>query len=170
MTYGTLIESIQATSAYVGFSNIPQTYDDLLVIVSARSENSGTEGDFRIRINGDNTSSNYPALQMRGSGSSTLATNTGMLAGYVNRTSSTSYTFTNVGFYIPNYTSNSTKQIFTEVAHENNATTAWLHFTVLGWSNTSAITSFETWAQTEAVDTFISLYGLKTGSGGATVS
>lgn len=148
MTFGTMekIETVTVGSggqAAIEFTNIPATYDDLLVKISTR-EATGTSSTLRFRINGITTST-YSGRYIQGSGSGTpssgAVTTTSGEAGVISSSTDTASTFGSVDFYIPNYRSSNNKSISSDSVSENNATTAYSRLTASLWSNTAAITS-----------------------------
>jgi len=127
----------------ITFSNIPQTYTDLIVKFSARSTTANSTVGFRF--NGDSGSSSYNAQAVFGNGSSALADRsdptTQLRTMYLPTTTQTSNTFSNGEIYIPNYTSSNYKTTSADVVTENNATSANTLLNAGIWSNTAAITS-----------------------------
>ena len=126
--------------AAIEFTNIPQTYTDLVVKVSGRSTATTTGVD--ITFNGSSTS--YTNRRLYGTGSTAASDSAG--TAYISNTmiadsSYTANTFGNGEFYIPNYTSSNNKSISVDGASENNATTALMMLTAGLWSNSAAITS-----------------------------
>jgi hypothetical protein len=142
----------------VDFTSIPQTYTDLLVKVSAKS-NRTSDSDMIIRFNSDSTT--YYNKRMYGSGGSVShdqsehtnfgGTNTG------------SYQFCNAEYYIPDYTSARNKNwtVYT-VSAQDHANAA---FTTVGsgsWDGATAITSLQITdnASTFQADSTFYLYGI----------
>jgi hypothetical protein len=60
---------------------------------------------------------------------------------YLGGTNVTSSTFSNVDFYIPNYTGSTNKSISIDFTSENNATTAYSNLTAGIVNTTAAVTS-----------------------------
>lgn len=135
--------TVGATSeATVTFSNIPQTYSDLKLIVSARSNRaSNTIDNGWIYFNNDTTSTNYTKRRMWGDGSTSYSATTYDLDYYVQGSTATASTFSNFEYYIPNYSAGIYKSYSVDSAQENNAQIAINSFAGGLWSNTSAITS-----------------------------
>jgi hypothetical protein len=107
--------------ANVSFLNIPQTYTDLIIKMSARS--SGT-GDIALQFNGLGNTNNdkvlyYVGLNTTGSNSQT----NGFLRTPSNMNASTANTFSNNEAYITNYTSSNYKSISIDGVAEDNGTT-----------------------------------------------
>ena len=132
-------------TASITFSSIPGTYDDLLLCVSLRSDETGGDGfdSFNLRFNGD-TGSNYTYRRIRGDGSgvaSATATQTSLRTGYYNLASSTSNCFGNGEIYLPNYAGSTNKSMSSTTVAEQNSSTAYIAAIAGLWSDTSAITT-----------------------------
>lgn len=128
----------------ITFSSIPQTYTDLLVKISARTDRSGFTYD-NIVIYPNGSSSSLSGIYLLGYGSGVVsATDTGGLgAAGADGASATANTFSNGEIYFPNYTSSNYKSFSTDAVLENNGTDGRQGLTASLWSNTSAITSLE---------------------------
>lgn len=123
----------------VTFSNIPQTYTDLLVKYTQRNNASNNYNPVLVQFNSTTTGSN---VELYGNGSSASAgTNAKAYVGYVNGNNTTANTFSNVEFYIPNYTSTNKKSISIDSVTENNGTTALADLAATLQDLTSPITS-----------------------------
>ena len=129
------------------FSNIPQTYTDLKILISSRSNFSQIYGSGELQFNSDTSGSgtNYSITRFFGSGSSASSSNSSNSAGIAswdaNGSSSTSNTFNNAEIYIPNYTSSNYKQVIIDDVIENNATGGYQILLAGLWRSTAAITS-----------------------------
>lgn len=176
MTYGTLIstQTIGAGGALsIDFNSIPQTYTDIMVVVSGRTNStttsSGNFGDILIKFNGSTSGYNERQLYsiMNGSSSSSnggFYTSTAYLGG-MNGANTTANCFSTAQLYIPNYTSAINKSFFSDNMGEQNSTNAFSQIVANSWSNTNAITSIsiyplggiDAWVQY----TTASLYGIK---------
>ena len=125
----------------VTFSSIPSTYTDLKIVMSVRDTGSGT--NFNLTFNGNG--SGYNTIRLYGNGSSTFSDSfSAQGAAYIGWDTLSTYTantFSNIEFYIPNYTSSNYKSIFNDGVSENNATTATQGLHAALWQNTAAITS-----------------------------
>lgn len=155
----------------IDFLNIPQTYTDLFIKVSARSTGTGGSGfdDYlNIRFNGDTGNNygdkwiqSYAATPASGGNSSRNK----VLAGLGNGSSSTSSTFASNDIYIPNYSSGfSYKSISIDGALENNNTSDYVIRSIASiWNNTSPITSVKLFldGNTFAQYSSAQLYGIK---------
>jgi hypothetical protein len=134
-----LIESktlVNATSI-VEFTSIPNTYTDLVVKVSARS-NRGTFSDIVIRFNGTSTT-----LQGRfGGAGAGLFANSSEWTNY-SSDAATANIFSNIDYYIPEYTSSKYKTWSVDNIAENAGSTAPITIGGGVWESSSAITSIQ---------------------------
>ena len=141
-----LIESVTITSAggaaSVSFNSIPQTYTDLVLMVSARSSYGGVGDDIYIDFNGTTTSRTGRFFYGNGSGTAGTTTPARRL-GTNTADSSTANVFGSINAHIFNYTGSTNKIFISNSVSENNATTAYqdLHFGL--WSSASPITSIQ---------------------------
>ena len=159
-----LLERIElnASAASVTFSNIPQSgYTDLKVVVSDRTTRAAINDAIGIYFNG--TTTGYTSRRIYGTGSSAASDTEPLHPIIDNSTNSTANTFSNIEFYVPNYTSSNYKSFSGDGVMENNATTAYATMAASLWSNTAAITSVTVAYQNATAfnqySTF-SLYGL----------
>jgi hypothetical protein len=145
----TLIEKITvgaAGASSVTFSGIPQTgYTDLVVKVSARTEQSAVSQDLILQFNGD-TGANYTTrrLEGNGTGAASDAATSGALYGSfmpMSAASATANTFGNGEAFIPNYTGSALKSFSTDSVAETNATATKMSMCAALWNSTAAITS-----------------------------
>lgn len=150
------------------FTNIPSTYTDLKIIISARASNNnaGTGQNFiGYYFNGDP----YPAASgfrsLAGNGSSVSSSgNSGFgVAGSIADSSQTSNTFSNNEMYIPNYASTNFKQIIIDSVTENNATASQqsLHANLYRISAPINRISFDTSNGAFVAGSTFTLYGIK---------
>lgn len=182
-----LINSVTVGSggaASIEFTSIPATYTDLLVLVSGRSSNANINDFLTMRINND-TGSNYSWRSLLGAGSSVLSSSgssqTYIRSGYLTAANGTSNTFGNAAISIFNYAGSTSKTVSCNTVSENNSTSDGYayqaHHNGL-WSSSSAVTSIKLYAANydmSATYNFAQystayLFGIKKGSGGATVS
>jgi hypothetical protein len=153
----------------VTFSNIPQTFSDLKVVVSARTVYSGTSGELGMWISGDTfptSQDSFRTLEGNGSSASSGNNTTYMKVGTVPGSTSTSNTFGNCEIYIPNYTNSSTyKSTSSDSVTENNATTASAFLAANLRAINGAVTSLQFWASDSFTEysTFY-LYGISNSS------
>jgi len=143
-----LIEAKTLSSAVstVEFTSIPSTYTDLLFRVSAREASSNSWSDLRIGFNGGTSDLSWRGLYALNTtvGSNTGSGAGGRAVGNIAADTNTSNVFSDVGIYIPNYTSTSyAKSISIDSAVENNGTGNILQLAAVLWnpSTQAAITS-----------------------------
>jgi hypothetical protein len=105
-------------AASISFTNIPQTYTDLIVVLSARAASGGAVSAYINTINGAGYTGTLRYLNTDG-GTAYSGTNIPYAVG---GSSYTANTFTSTQFYISNYASSAFKPISIESAAENNAT------------------------------------------------
>ena len=121
-----LIESITLSSdtATVTFSNIPQDYDDLNVLISARSSSGNAPGGSAdiIKMSMNSTAmSSVRYLWGLGSNSPSNGSATSPTGvGHLTDPNCTSNTFASVDIIIPNYTSSNNKSISSTGVSEHN--------------------------------------------------
>lgn len=142
------IQSVTVTASggqsNIEFLDIPNIYDDLLVKISARSSRSAISDDMTVRLNGVTTGYSGRVLQGDGSIAQSFTNGSSSLFDYslvVNGNTSTSSTFGNAEFYIPNYTGTTNKSVSFDSVFENNATTASDRMAAGLVTITSAVTS-----------------------------
>lgn len=138
----TVTVSSPATS--ITFSSIPDTYTDLRILISGRSDFTMHYGGGTLRFNGD-SGANYSFKRMYGDTTTTGSSGGTAVAAItdwdVNGGTTTAGTFGNTEIYIPNYRGNSFKSCNIVYAVENNAT-AGINGALTGqWASTSPITS-----------------------------
>jgi hypothetical protein len=164
--------TVTGSPADISLTNIPQTFTDLYILVSARARTTANPNALGISANGyAQTNSLFRYLRGTGSGvgSSNGAAN---VIGSLTDISSSQYN--SVSIYLPNYTSSGTKSAFADSVTENNGTTAYQEIIAQRFDVASAITSLQFGDSSAGgglgVGSEIFLYGILKGSGGATVS
>lgn len=131
-------------AANITFSNIPQTYRDLIVRISSRQNSSTATYQIYFTLNG--SSSNYSRLYWLSNG---IGTDIGSASGetiarfaWAESSTFTSNTFNNVDLYIPNYTLNKSKNIQADGVCESNGGFVYaISMYTNQWANTDPITS-----------------------------
>lgn len=148
------ITYVQIASVTVGaggasamdFPNIPQTYTDLVLKFSGRTDRANNSSDIYLQFN-SSTAANYSFRRIYGTGGGTGASDslsnnsTGGFAGFAVGATATASTFSNSEIYIPNYTSSSAKSWSVDSVNENNNSASNVELIAGLWSLTSAITS-----------------------------
>lgn len=127
-------------SATMSFSNIPQTFTDLKLVMSTRGGTAGSGDNILVSINSSSTTFTFRQLYGTGSAAGSVS-GSYAAAGYSTNASSTASTFASTEIYIPGYTSGNYKSFSVDTVTENNATAATSALTANLWSTVSAITS-----------------------------
>jgi hypothetical protein len=138
-----LIETVTVGSggaASIEFTSIPQTFTDLLVVYSTRSDRAvGSATTIAIKLNG--STSSFTARVLEGSGSSASSgTGTNDIA-IISQATSTASVFGSGQTYIPNYAGSTNKSFSSDSVQETNGATSFQQLWAGLWSDTSAITS-----------------------------
>jgi hypothetical protein len=123
----------------IDFINIPQSYTDLVVKLSARDNRSGESvTDVLVKIN--NSSSNLSDIRLAGNGSDAFSdSNTTGRTGVEPGPNATSSTFGNFEIYFPNYAGSTNKSYSSDAVSENNATLSFATLITGLWSRTTPI-------------------------------
>lgn len=132
-------------AATISFSSIPNTYTDLVLVMSLRANGSFGAGNISLYTNFNGTTTNRSFRTLYGAGS-TANSYSGTTAGGSTVPGSlvTANTFNSYQAYIPNYNSSNNKSLSIDTVQENNsATDNELDLQASLWSNTAAITSIE---------------------------
>ena len=153
-----------STTASISFTSIPQTYTDLVFLISAR-QNDYNYGGFFMKFNGSTKGTNVTAKRIYGN-SGNVANSTSQEMTWVGTPGFTANVFSGGQIYIPNYTSSNYKPAWFEGSQESsqaattNMLTAWL------WSQTAAVTQVDFgvfdggYPDSFVQNTSISLYGI----------
>ena len=128
-------------AASISFNSIPQTYSDLLLVTSVRSDGPYTNQSLLMSLNG--SSASLTTLYAGGTGAIVYSgTQSVFWGGDLPGTSSTSGIFSNNSCYIPNYTDSAkTKGGSSQGVRENNAVNTTLTLNALTRSVVGPITS-----------------------------
>lgn len=118
--------TLGSAQASITLSSISQSYTDLLLRMSLRTDGGGAEVTGQLRFNGVSTG-NYGSLGVRGAGSdaSALTTQTGLSTNGIqlnqglNASSATASTFSNLEFYLPSYATSTRKVLGYITCSEN---------------------------------------------------
>jgi len=135
-------------AANIEFTNIPQTYTDLIIKLSARVSTAADWDDLKIAINGSTTDSEYTWRALYGYSGSTVGSNTATnntnarLQGSASANNATGSTFGSWEMYIPNYAGSNNKSVSTDYVTENNSTATIMGLATNLRTVTAAITSF----------------------------
>lgn len=157
-----------SNAASVTFSSLPQTFDDLVILSSARSQrtpaSSAQLGILLVQPNGLTTG--LSQRYMAGSGSSTFSstdTTWGISITPDDTSNWTASTFASVEIYIPNYAGSASKTMAATTCLENNATASYIYAIAGLRSSTDAITSLVISGGTHGIKSGSSfqIYGIK---------
>lgn len=131
--------TLASSQAYVEFTSIPSTYTDLCLKMSLRGSDTADYGT--MSING--STSNFSSKRLFGDGvnAQSASRTDNLLIGFLDTTSFTANTFSNVECYYPNYSGSANKSFSIDGVIENNGTTGVQIMFAGLWSNTAAITS-----------------------------
>lgn len=124
----------------ITFSNIPQTYTDLVVLISARSDRSQVGDNLSISYNSSSSSQSDRRLYADGSGIYSYS-DSALYSGFATGSSATAATFGSTMIYITDYTGSNYKSSFSDGVAENASTPGAINAGAEMWSNTAAITS-----------------------------
>lgn len=137
---------LDSTTATVTFSNIPDIYEDLLLVASGRTTYTSTlDSNMRLRFNNDATAS-YIVEAAYGNGASGAQfrnTYDHIYGGFVPSAIATASTFSSSKIRISNYAKSITKEVSIENVHENNASTAYIGLIHALWNKTTPITEID---------------------------
>jgi hypothetical protein len=129
-------------AANIEFTSIPQTYTDLSVVLSARTNRNSYQDYIKLTFNSSTTNvTNRTLINDNGTVSSEAPT--GMRFGRASASSATASTFGSCSLYIPNYTSSNNKSSSADGTSELNGTQVGQALDANLWSNTAAITSIQ---------------------------
>jgi hypothetical protein len=169
-------KTLGSTTASLVFSSIPQTFTDLLVVISARSTRTGNVGD-DLTVVVNSITSGYSGRGLDGNGSSISvftddgAGNKFRFLCIISAAGSTANLFSNSTIYIPNYAGSTNKSFSFDNVVENDSTFGYQRFCSGLLSNTAAITqlTFDPDNGDLVAGSTISLYGITKGSSGGVV-
>lgn len=129
-------------AASIEFTSIPQTYTDLLVVVSGRSTDASQSASVKLIFNnGTGNDSRY----LQGNAISATSAVFSAFAGFVPAATATASVFGSMNVYIPNYTGSTNKSFSVDAVSENNDSSGGIFLTLTAglWQNTAAITSMK---------------------------
>lgn len=168
-TYTLIASSTVSSPTYsVTLSSIPQTYTDLKIVYSLRSD-YGTAHEGQIRLNSISTGYSQKLLYGTGSGTGSAqpgGTDYATWSLTITGGGATANTFSNGEIYLPNYSSTSiAKSWSADGVTENNATSVVDYLVAGNNTSTAAITSITFYAWQSFIN-FVSgstfyLYGIK---------
>jgi len=151
-------------AATISFTSIANTWTDLVIKYSLRSDSAGDDYlGVKYSFNSSTASFTYRHVYGTGSATGSGSGSTNNPSGYMQAALTTSNTFANGETYIPNYAGSTNKSFSTDSVVENNATLGFDDLLAGLWSNSAAITSI---TLTPASGSFVQhstayLYGVK---------
>lgn len=156
---------LTTNSSGFNFNNIPQTYDDLYVIVSGRIASGASYGNLALQVNGVTSGTSYYTHRLTGNGtgisSDRIPGNNFIYVGELNGDTSMANVFGICTMYIPNYAANTWKQILTDNISENSSTAAFIGLHSALIQNNAPITSLTfSGVGTLLAGTTFTLYGI----------
>jgi hypothetical protein len=163
-----LIETriLSSAQANIQFTNIPQDGTDLYVLVSDRSDRSAGAINDAILMRPNNAV--QTARRLYGSGSGQVTDTSAAAINSAN--SSTANNFSNISFYISNYSSSTQNKVWSsDAVIENSATLAYITLLAGLYSSNTPITSITFLPEVGPnflAGTTISLYKITKGSSG----
>ena len=143
----TLIQSVTLTTATATVTlgsggTIPQTYNDLKLLFSARTNSGLSYENVIVQPNGSTSNlSDKTLFTVNGTSASSAGDPTQLIIGQAATSIQTASVFGNSEAYFSNYTLANNKSISSDGVNENNAAAATLMMIAGFWSNTAAITS-----------------------------
>lgn len=151
------------------FSSIPQTYTDLLLVLSARTGEGGAYFSY-MSFRPNSAITGMSGRRLAGNGSAASAGVNSYMEFGVNGNATPANTFSNTSFYITNYAGSTSKPVSIDMTLENNVTEAYIRIIAGQYPSSSAITSIELNAEGQSLvaGTTASLYGFNKGSDGTT--
>lgn len=134
--------TLSSNQASVTFSDIPQTYTDLVIRGSIRSNRASSLVD-TINYNFNSSTANFSNTKMEGTGAASNGVRNQTNSSLIVATASSvaANTFTSFEIYLPNYAGSTNKPFGSFFAYEDNATIAYVGAVASLRSNTAAITS-----------------------------
>jgi hypothetical protein len=167
-----LVETRTLTSsqANIQLTNIPQDGTDLFILISDRSDRSAGAINDAIIMRPNNAS--QTARRLYGSGSGQVIDTSAAAINSAN--SSTANNFSNISFYIPNYSSSTQNKTWSsDAAMENSGTLAYITLIAGLYSSNTPITSITFFPEVGPnflSGTTISLYKITKGNSGIVVT
>lgn len=153
-------------AASIDFTSIPQTYTDLLLVISMRTSNASVADYCSVSFNSTTTAYAFRGVAGDGTAASSFSFTTSpnyRIISAVVGNSATASVFSSGSLYISNYTSSNNKSYSAEYSRENNLAGNEMALAGGLWSNAAAITSITltSWASaTISQYSSASLYGI----------
>lgn len=123
----------------ISFTNIPATYTDLKLVLSARAASTAANWAL-IGINGGSDTA-VTLLHVLNNSNSVISQTYSSFRIPINQNAYTANSFANAELYFPNYASNSNKTMSSDGTQESNTSGIGQQFAAYKWDNTAPITS-----------------------------
>jgi hypothetical protein len=131
-------------AANIVFSSIPNTFTDLCLKISARTNRANAVDSLGFYFNGDTTAARYTSKVLFGDGTS-AGSNSPSPANdevmFVSGNNATASTFGNSELYLPNYAGSTQKSGSLDSVGETNGTTIRMNIAGVLYNQTTAISS-----------------------------
>jgi hypothetical protein len=163
--------TVTGSPADLSLTNIPQTFTDLQIFITAIPRTTANPNALGLGFNGyASTSNSIRAIRGNGAAVSTF-TDTSIIVGDLQQVTNT---YNSISVYIPNYASSGVKYFSSDSITENNGTTAYASLRAGTFTVAATISSIQFGDFSAGgglgIGTQVWLYGILKGSGGATVS
>jgi hypothetical protein len=163
--------TVLSSSQNITFSSIPQTFDDLVLLVSPRTSLNGGGFSDALSFNGSTANRTHRRLGNDGSTGINVNSSTDGNIAWTSGAQITANTFANSSIYIPNYRLSIHKQAYSLAVVENNASEGYMGVWGWIWADNAAVTSITYGVYGLIAGSTISLYGITNGtSNGVVVS
>lgn len=162
---------LTAAQSSITFSQIPQTFTDLLIVFSLRDTTNSITNNMILELNGVTTNATERTLWGNGSSAFTHGDTPIYVEQGANSNNATANTFSNGQIYIPNYAGSTNKSLSIDSVSENNGTFGAQAIVAGLWANTAAITAVRlrpNGSVNYVAGSTATLYGITKGSDGVT--
>jgi hypothetical protein len=134
--------TLTSTTSTISFTSIPQTYTDLVILITAR-QNTYNYGGFFTKLNNSTLNSDVVAIRLAQDAGTPFSNASKEITWDGGNGSFTTNTFASNEAYFFNYTSSNYKCASFSAAQETNGSGGTQHFTAWQWSQTAAITQID---------------------------
>lgn len=146
LTYELIAKTtLSSNASTISFTSIPQTYTDLMLWTSLRTDRASSSSDWAV-VSLNSSTSNFRGYCMEANGTAITgyANNFPRIVGMGTSTDSTANIFGVSWAYFPNYSSTTvSKQFYVDMSVESNATLAYRDMSASRFDSTSAITRID---------------------------
>jgi hypothetical protein len=165
--------TLTSNASYVEFDAIPQTYAHLIMYSAGDTDRSNNIDGGWFAINKDTTNGNYSTNRVYSNGSTPSGDGTVAPIFFAGDSGIDSQINSNNRTIFVNYTSNEKKSFVTMATQERDASETYLGLAGVQWQGTTNIINLRIYPEVGTViksGSSFYLYGVGSGSGGATVS